>query len=106
VVPFPDLDGRWQVSTEGGRFPRWSPEGDRLYFWKSGNLMTASLQVSGGTPRFGAPELVFDLGTSPQFSTYGVSPDGDRFLVLLADESMGPPKLSLFLNWKEELESR
>jgi Tol biopolymer transport system component len=106
VVPFPGLDGRWQVSTEGGRFPRWSPDGNRLYFWKSGNLMTTSLQVSAGTPHFGAAELLFDLGWGANFSTYGVSPDGDRFLVLVADTSMGPPELSLFLNWKEELESR
>ena len=33
VVPFPDVIGaKWQVSTNGGHFPAWSPDGKELYY--------------------------------------------------------------------------
>jgi Tol biopolymer transport system component len=106
VVPFPGLDGRWQVSTEGGRFPRWSPDGRRLYYWQGGKMMAVPLQASGGTLQIGAQEPVLDLGWGANFISYDVHPDGQRFLMLATDTSEGPASLSLFMNWKTELESR
>ncbi|MCX6602345.1 MAG: hypothetical protein NTV52_01980, partial [Acidobacteria bacterium] len=32
VRPYPGPGGRWQVSTEGGRFPQWSKDGRELFF--------------------------------------------------------------------------
>lgn len=106
VVPFPGMDGRWQVSTEGGRFPQWSPDGNRLYFWNGGNLMAVQLQASGSTIQVGTTEKVFSNNWGSAFSSFDLAPDGERFLALTSDAGTGPPALSLFLNWKEELESR
>ena len=32
VRPFPDGAGRWQISSNGGTAPRWSPDGTELFF--------------------------------------------------------------------------
>jgi len=106
VVPFPGLGSRWQVSTEGGRFPRWSPDGRRLYFWKGGQLMAARLLASGSTLQVGTVESVFNLSWGATSRSYGLAPDGERFLTLADDQSKGPPKISLYLHWKQDLESR
>ena len=106
VVPFPGMDSRWQVSTEGGRFPQWSPDGNRLYFWNGGNLMAVQLQASGSTLQVGTTEKVFNTSWGSAFAAYAVAPDGERFLALTSDTGTGPPTLSLFLNWQEELENR
>ena len=106
VVPFPGMDSRWQVSTEGGRFPQWSPDGNRLYFWNGGNFIAVQLQASGSTLQVGTTEKVFNTSWGSAFAAYAVAPDGERFLALTSDTGTGPPTLSLFLNWQEELENR
>jgi eukaryotic-like serine/threonine-protein kinase len=41
VRAFPDLDaGRWQVSTGGGRYPVWSPDGRELFFISDSGHLT------------------------------------------------------------------
>lgn len=106
VVPFPPGEGRWQVSTEGGRYPNWSPDSRRLYFSNGARMMMVPLQTSGDTLRVGAATEIFKLSEGAAYSSYDLSSDGERFLALVADQTMGPPTLSLFLNWKTELESR
>ncbi len=48
VRPFPSGERRWQVTTEGGRLARWSPEGDKLYFIRGDTLMAASVSTQDG----------------------------------------------------------
>ena len=106
MVPFPRLDGRWQVSVDGGRFPRWSPDGSRLYFWSSGKLMAVPLETSGDTLQIGLVEEILDQAWGGNLNSYAIHPDGDRFLILAPDSAVGPASISLFLNWHEELEQR
>ena len=106
VVPFPGLDGRWQVSVDGGRYPRWSPDGRRLYFVNAGSLMAATVYIAGQT--FGARqvETVIEALPNTTWMAYDVSPDGSRFLTLAPSSTEGPPSLALFLNWPESLARR
>ena len=106
VVPFPGLEGRWQVSAEGGRYPRWSPDGARLYFWNNGRLMAAPVQGSGGTLQVGAVEEVLKMPWGSNWSSYGFNADGDEFLVLATEGGLGHTPISLFLNWQDELARR
>ncbi|MBP1624597.1 MAG: serine/threonine protein kinase, partial [Acidobacteria bacterium] len=40
VRPFPEVDkGKWQVSTNGGSCPRWSPDGKELFYLSRENSM-------------------------------------------------------------------
>ncbi len=54
---FPEAEGQWQVSVNGGDQPLWSPAGDKLYFKDlAGQLfvvdVTTTPEVSLSTPRF------------------------------------------------------
>jgi serine/threonine-protein kinase len=83
VRPFPDGPGRWQVSTGGGLEPHWSSDGRALFFrLGSGRLMRVS--VEAGAPfRASPPELLLEgFQSGPNGRTYGVAPDGQRFLAL------------------------
>ena len=85
VRPFPNVDeGMWQVSTDHGFFPVWSPDGRELLFlsrMRGGELMVARVETE---PTFNAsrPESVFrttDFVGGPRRG-YDLAPDGDRFL--------------------------
>src|SRR5438067_2051194 len=43
VRPFPNVnDGRWQVSTAGGRQPLWAPSGRELFYLDGDGFLTAA----------------------------------------------------------------
>ena len=85
VRPFPDIDaGRWQVSIDGGREPRWAPDGFELFYRVTGAVMAVPVDISQAF-RFsaGVPQVLFEGDyVSQGLNTYDVSPDGQRFLML------------------------
>ena len=101
----------WKISTDGGREPRWSPDGKELFylaFEPSGHfkeeLMAVPVQASGADFQVGAPKPLFDFifaGTVPQANVFGyaVAADGQRFLV---NPSVNPitTTLNVIVNWE------
>jgi eukaryotic-like serine/threonine-protein kinase len=93
VVPFPTPDGRkWQISTDGGVAPVWSPRGNELFFLDLlGNMNAASVETR---PDFaaGAMRVLFAAGDLASRAvsrrSYDVSADGQRFLMV--QRSGGP----------------
>ena len=87
VKPFPDGPGKWQVSVDGGTFPRWRGDSRELFFYNNNNLYAADIRVSGSSLEPGAPGALFQLpGPSaglphPAYNRYAVSADGQRFLL-------------------------
>ena len=52
--------GQWQVSTAGGVFPVWRPDGKELYYLNpEGAMMAATITVTGSTLAPGAPVVLF-----------------------------------------------
>ena len=52
--------GQWQVSTAGGIFPVWRPDGKELYYLNpAGAMMAAPITVTGTTLAPGAPVVLF-----------------------------------------------
>ncbi|HET9711956.1 MAG TPA: protein kinase, partial [Pyrinomonadaceae bacterium] len=99
------VGGRWQISTGGGEEPRWSPDGQELYY-RNGNLFMSvaistrpSFQASTPTNLFGG---IFDLRTNTGI-TYDVDPKGNRFLMIRPAEESTAPSVMIVLNWFEEL---
>jgi Tol biopolymer transport system component len=84
VVPFPPTGERWQISGEGGVQPRWSPQGDELFYLDPrGRLM--SVKIPGSDPRrAGVPQPLFEtaLQVSNSFDQLAVA-SRDRFLLRL-----------------------
>jgi len=97
------------VSTGGGRGPRWSPDGKEL-FYRRGDAFLVTRVSNAGTLSVGDSKKLFELqvasGTSTQQTGYGVSPDGQRFLVQLPDPSALPTRIHVVLNWFEELKAK
>lgn len=91
VSPFPEVDkGKWKISTEEGNSPRWSPDGNELYYLTGTRIIEAVMVVKvETTPAFssGKPEVLFRgglyLGSMPANGIpYDVHPDGQRLLMM------------------------
>jgi len=113
VQPYPGPGARVPVSIEGGSAPLWSADSRELFYRRGDNMIMAA-EITGGV----VPEVV---GQTPLFSAqpyrrangnrmYHLGPDG-RFLMMrppMTDDSgePQPPRITVVLNWFEELRSR
>jgi serine/threonine-protein kinase len=124
VRPFPEVNsGLWQVSTNGGNSPLWSPDGREIFYLirNAEGVMAVAVETE---PTFkpGKPRLLFSgsyVGWFPANNfPWDIHPDGERFLMMKeagttgndssAEESepAGPRKITIVLNWDEELKER
>jgi serine/threonine-protein kinase len=98
VQSYPAGELRVPVSTGGGIRPMWSPDGKELYYVAGDAVMAVPMQPNGA---FGAPRRLFDRSSilvSDRFQSYGVSPDGLRFLMIKLGENSAPRQLNVILN--------
>jgi Tol biopolymer transport system component len=110
VRSFPGPGGQWQVSTTGGRQPRWRPDGKELFYVApDARLMAVSIAAGADrqTLEAGAPVPLFrtrlasgsnipgGVMSRPQ---YAVASDG-RFLMNVAVEGATAPPITVVLNW-------
>ena len=100
-------EGQWQISTAGGIFPRWRPDGKELYYLNpAGVMMAASITVTGTTLAPGAPVVLFPTRIvgggedTAQGRQYDVGSNG-RFLINTVRDSAGAP-ITLLQNWNPE----
>ena len=104
VVPFGGGNGMWQVSTDGGHWPRWSRDGKQLYYVNLRNAMNSvEVQEKADGLTIGRPVPLFTFRPSPRvyrlgLINYDVSPDGKRFLLVVAADENNRP-LTLLQNW-------
>jgi Tol biopolymer transport system component len=94
------------ISTDGGTFPEWSPDGRELYYLNpAGAMMAVSITVEGGVLVPGVPEMLFPTrisrggGDVQQGRQYDVAADG-RFLIHTElDDDVGSP-ITVIQNWR------
>ena len=117
VCPFPDVnEGNWQVSTDGGDWPLWAPDGRELFYRSGDKYMGVSIKTE---PTFSVeiPKVLFQgtyvIPASSVFSNWDISPDGKRFLMIKPPAAAGSEstlaglrKINIVLNWFEELKER
>ena len=110
VRPFAGSGGRWQISTDGGLYPEWSPNGRELFYHRTGSarqMMVVGYSVDGDTfiPETPAPwsdGRFIQRGIGRNFSLH---PDGDRFAVYNAQEDVTDSDHVRFIfNFFDELE--
>ena len=116
VRPFPNVnDGRWQVSTAGGRQPLWERSGRELFYISPDQRALMSVSVRAGSSfSTGTAAKVLDMRryiNSAAGRSYDVSLDGRRFLLIkdaaASTVSDQPPAIiTVVLNWSEELKQR
>ncbi|MDX2042610.1 MAG: winged helix-turn-helix domain-containing protein [Acidobacteriota bacterium] len=106
VQPYPALDGKWQISTEGGFEPLWSQSGKELFFRFGDRLMTVEIEAVAGF-KASKPQVVFTgdykLESVSMLPTYAVAPDGQSFLMLRKPGQSSQTKLNLVLGWFDDL---
>ena len=102
------LDGPgtpWQVSTDGGTSPCWSPEGDELFYRSITNeIVSVAISAEKGQFSTGAPVALFDAGIIDVWRDYDVTPDGRRFLLNRPVETAEAP-LVVVLGFDQTLEA-
>ena len=111
IESFPTPGAKWQVSKDGGYFPKWSRDGKELFYYAAdGRLMAvrvtgdAALEIGASTPLF-QPQLLngprVGIGLRAQ---YDVARDG-RFLLNVPVGDTSPPPITVVLNWAARLKS-
>jgi eukaryotic-like serine/threonine-protein kinase len=108
VQPFPGRQGKWQISTEGGTEPRWSPDGKNLYYTNGQRMMVVPITTTRGFSA-GKPRQLFDKYQALPVDSgisYDVLPDGSGFVTTLSRNAPGYQRIRVVLNWTKEVESK
>jgi eukaryotic-like serine/threonine-protein kinase len=109
VRPFSGPGGKWQVSTGGGLYPKWSHNGKELFYRTADSkIMVVIYTASGDSFQADKPQL----WSTGQFTERGLGlynfdlhPDGKRFAVLKAGTGQAPAvnKVSFVFNFFDEI---
>ena len=110
VQTFPTSAGKWQVSKDGGYYPKWRGDGREIfYFAADGQLMAvpvaagAALEVGSAVPLFRAEMLNGPTSAVGFRAQYDVTPDGQRFLLNVPVAEAQRPSITVVLNWAAAL---
>jgi len=102
--PFPALDRRFTISTQGGTQPVWNPNG-REIFYRSGDKMMSVEVTTTPEVKLSNPRMLFEqryaFGAGITIPNYEVTRDGQH-LIMVKDEA-GAGRLNVVFNWFTEL---
>jgi hypothetical protein len=97
VRPFPQGEGRWQISIPRGHEPRWGPDGRELFYRADSVLYRVAVDATHGFTA-GRPQPFLDrVASGTQVHTYALAPDGSRILTFRAAEGSGAQR-TLYLD--------
>ena len=103
VQGFPKSGAKFQVSTNGGRRPRWRRDGKELYYLSPDRkMMAVEVKATATTFETARPRELFQTRVADAlffFPNYDVSADGQRFLINSTLEAEGPPVITVVMNW-------
>jgi eukaryotic-like serine/threonine-protein kinase len=115
VQPWPALDRKWKISTDGGQSPAWTRNGAEIVYVRDmpedSTVETPrrmmSVQLSPGPdPDPQPPRLLFTahFATSTPTRAFDVAKDGSRFLMVIGGHPHAPPgEPHIIVNWFTEL---
>jgi serine/threonine-protein kinase len=109
VRPFARAEGKWLISSDGGREPLWARNGKQLFYRSRDvrQVWVVDIRTDGGfSPS--KPRLVFEkpgYEKAAPFRGWDISHDGQRFLMVKEEEMKPQPVTEMILvqNWFEEL---
>jgi serine/threonine-protein kinase len=100
---------RVKISPAYGSEPMWTQGGRELVYREGEKVMAVSIDPATGTS--GPPRVLF-TGAYPDNPgwtrprSYDVTPDGERFLLTKLPADRPRPRITIVLNWLEELKQR
>jgi serine/threonine protein kinase len=109
VRTFPEQQGKWQVSNSGGTEPMWRRDGKELFYIGPENEIIA-VEVKTDSAHFEAgiskPLFKAPITAAPARNRYVVSPDGQRFLMIVPLEQGKASPITVVVNWPALLEKK
>jgi eukaryotic-like serine/threonine-protein kinase len=101
IVPFPKGNGKWQVSTNGGREAHWRRDGKELFYISADQkLMSVDIHENGPSLVIGNPQPLMQLNPAVvPGTTYDASGDGSKFIVLSLTQEVTAEPITLVTNW-------
>src|SRR5439155_7958104 len=110
VQPFPEMQSRWQISTDGGTSPLWSPSGQEVFYRREQAVMTVPVDTRGGAFRYGNARPLFagphvEEDHQRTGRSYAIAPDGQRFLMMKETERR-PHHIIVIRNWASEVDRK
>jgi len=105
IQPLALTGEKWRISSNGGVMPLWRNDGKELfYITTEGALMSVEITTS---PKFegGVPRQLFqaNMKSINQGWCYGVTNDGQRFLVNTFVQNLNSAAMTIVLNWTTDL---
>jgi len=105
IASFPEPRRRLQITSTGGTFPQWGPDGRELFYISPDDkLMTVGLRMGPEGIEPSTPQELFALASTLYTSVYEVAPDGKRILVNQREQNSEP--LEVIVNWPALLKRR
>lgn len=98
------------MSTNGNGGPRWRADGREL-FYPVGDAICSIAVQPGSDQEFGPPQKLFSYpllrgfpSPAPGGRHFDITPDGQRFLLVVRKEQTGQSPVSVVLNWPSMLQ--
>jgi hypothetical protein len=101
VRSFPNGEGKWRVSTNGGTARRWRRDGKELFQVERKKLMAVGVTAQPGFSP-GTPAPLFGNSTLGYGSQCDVTANGKRFIVREKPVSGKPLAIHVAQTWSEE----
>jgi Tol biopolymer transport system component len=106
VRALPGPGGRVQISSAGGREPRWGAEGRELLFRARDSVFTTPITIAGGEVRAGRPRSLFRdpfrLGGAGNHAGWDVDRSGRRFVFVRDIGVNADRQVNFLLNWFDQ----
>jgi hypothetical protein len=100
VRSYPDFDGRWQVTGEGGFEPFWSRDGRTLYFRRGPAIWALPVAPAGRDLHPGPPHKVLER---KGLTIAAAAPDGGLLAIVDERAQPQPGELRVIVGWPGRL---
>jgi Tol biopolymer transport system component len=101
VAAFPSGEGRIQITSGGGAYPKWVDDTWEILYIDPANRVMSIDARPGTPPQFSEPkEQTFLPGPRGRYIRGSVTSDGTRILTSWNDDEDQPPTMTILTNWQ------
>ena len=90
---------KWQVSDNGGQWPKWRRDGKELLYLDSDRGVVGVDVKIGSSFQHGTPQHLFPSGIRTPDARFDVTADGRRFLIPARITEANPAPATVIVNW-------
>ncbi|MGA8265520.1 MAG: protein kinase [Ignavibacteriaceae bacterium] len=113
IIPFnassstDKASGKWQLSVDGGTYPKWMDNGKKIFFFTPDNkIMAVDINESGNSLSPGKPYEIFKPGNNNISRIYAIDKTGTKIIATVPNGQSIQPPVTLVANWQKELEGK